>query len=276
MEIIILLISVSLLALTLTFLKKNRRLKILSLFVILFATGITLLFTTMDNVEVNGEEIISSFLAGNTLKIEKTDFSDIYEDEVEWDIYNPEMSELRLSGRSFSLKPSVECLWGKKSTGPMIFRAAEGDFYFSSLIRTRLFSDTLAFPRERAWQFGGIMLRDTTSEKNENNIYIAVGRKDTELHIEVKSTTNGVSSSENFKWPSGDAELMIQREAVVFGLYARPYGTKGPWTQVQTFYRPDLSNTLQAGLFVYSYSYGRNLNDFIAYFDDVNVRRENE
>jgi hypothetical protein len=223
-------------------------------------------------------EIVSAFLSGNTLNLEKLDsFTSADFRTGEWEVVNQDFSEMHLVGnRSFTIKPNAECFWGKQSTGPMIFTRTEGNFFFTSLIRTRKFSDTLNFPRDQARQFGGIMLRSASENTNENYIYIAVGHRDSDLYIEVKSTNDGISTSDIYKWPSGDAELMIRREAMVFGLYARPYGTKRDWMRVQTYYRPDLPKMLNAGLIAYSYSFGRDLNDFIAYFDDVNIRRENE
>jgi hypothetical protein len=271
MEIIILLISLTLLILIVTAHKRKRKLRIAAVIALMVVTLIALLFYSQSGSE--GSEIIASFITGSSEQLDKIKPS--AEDEPgEWKLYNHEKTDSRVGNNSFTIRPTVECIWGKQASGPMIYRDAEGNIYFSSLIRTRKFSDTLHFPRDRAWQFGGIMLRDPSSE--ENNIYIAVGSKDSELIIEVKSTINNISQSEGYKWPSGDAELMIQREAMVFGLYARPYGTKGPWTRIHTYYRPDFPEKLQAGLIAYSYSYGRNLNDFITYFDEVNIWRDHE
>jgi hypothetical protein len=276
MEIFILLISAGLIVLILTLFKFRRKLKITFLIFVVVAAAVILLLTTLSSGNLKGGELVSAFLAGSSISIE-SNVSEIpvEEMETEWNVYNHEMTDLRKESNSFSLRPDKETLWGKKSSGPMIYRNAEGNFFFSSLIRTRKYSDTLTHPTEKAWQLGGIILRDPADEE-ENNIFIAVGRKDADLYLEVKSTSNGKSVTNNYRWPSGDAELMIRRETSVFGLYARPYGTKGEWLRISTYYRPDLPNKLQAGVIAYSYSYGKNLNDFIAYFDEVNIRRENE
>jgi hypothetical protein len=277
MEIFILLLTIILLIIIFTLLRKKRRLKIIFILIIIAAGGITMILKNLYDGEIRGEELISSFLSGNNLESEQLKPIETPETEPPvWNTYNSEISEFRFGENSFSIKAAGESIWGKESTGPMIFRNAEGNFFLSTLVRTRPYSDTLNFSEDRAWQFGGIMLRNPDSLSGENYIYIAVGKRYNDLRLEVKSTTEGKSTSKTFKWPSGDAELMIQREAVVFGLYARPFGTKGEWTRVQTYYRPDLPNTLQAGIIIYSFSYGKKLNDFIAYFDDVNIRRENE
>jgi hypothetical protein len=277
MEIFILLLTFVLLIIVLTFLRKKRRLKIMFILIIITAAGIMMIISNFNDGEIRGAEIISSFLSGNNLELEQLKPAEEKAAELPvWNTFNSEISEFRTGNNSFSIRAVEECIWGRESTGPMIFRTAEGNFFLSSLVRTRPYSDTLNFYKERARQFGGIMLRNPDSLSGENNIYIAVGRKNDGLRLEVKSTIEGKSTSEIFRWPSGDAELMIQREAKVFGLYARPFGTKGVWTRVKTYYRPDLPNTLQAGIIIYSYSYGKNFNDFIAYFDDVNIRRGNE
>jgi len=278
MEILVLLASVTMLVLLLAAVKGYRGLKIILLFLSVISAAGWIFFNNSSD-DINGTEFISSFLSGLTFNEEKNEVLAVTPpDEVkpQWKVYNGHLADIRHEGNSFSFSPKEESIWWRRSKGLLVYRYAEGDFFFSSLVRTRKNSDTLKYPDD-AWQFGGIMLRDPSAEQSqESYILIAVGSMDSALMIEIKSTIQGVTTKSNFRWLSGDAELMIQREAGVFGMCVRPYGTAARWTRLTTYYRPDLPVKLQAGIMAYAFSYGRNVHDMTAYFDDVKIRRENE
>jgi hypothetical protein len=279
MEILLLVLGLlSVIVLLITSVRKYMGFKVVLLLLLMIFAGGVIFYNSMDKNDEGGTDIISSFLSGNSTPASKGSIlipSTEEEPAAEWKTLNTDMADVWHESDSFTLRPNTECIWWKKGKGPMVFKEARGDFYFSSGIRTRKKSDTLKFPDD-AWQLAGIIIRSPADESKENYVFISVGFRESYLQIEVKNTVDNETTSHNYEWPSGDAELMIQRESGVFGMHVRPYGTKAAWKRIQTIYRPDMPRNLQAGITAYSYSYGRNIHDFIAYFDDITIRKANE
>ena len=53
-------------------------------------------------------------------------------------------------------------------------------------------------------------------------------------------------------WGSAEAELRLCRFGQIFKLYKRHIGASEPWLLTETFDRPDLPDTLQVGVNIYT------------------------
>jgi regulation of enolase protein 1 (concanavalin A-like superfamily) len=189
---------------------------------------------------------------------------------ADWKIFNADMIDMKLSGSQLVLTPKIESVWWMKDNGPLIYKMAEGDFSFSTKVKTRKASDTTNYP-DKEWQFGGIMLRDSASEnteRGENYVFIVVGYRGSKLQVEVKSTQKNKSDVIGINWQTGDAEVRISRKGNLFYMMARKDPSE-EWQVMETYNRPDLPKQLQAGIIVYSYSYGRGVFDLTARFDEI-------
>lgn len=185
----------------------------------------------------------------------------------------PELVETRRQGDAIVMTPRRECLWWKNVRGPMLYHWLAGDGLIEAGVRARKRTDPAAAP-DREWQFGGVMLRNPTSDAwyaLENYVFCVVGHRGRSLQIEAKSTRNGISDVRAWDWPSGDAELKVERIGSRFEVFART-GATDAWRPMTSFERPDLPPTLQAGLITYAYSEGRGHHDLSVSFDHVAIR----
>lgn len=190
--------------------------------------------------------------------------------EPSWQMYNPTLVDINLNNGFLHIIPKTESVWYKEDEGFSIYKNINGNIALLTKVHTRKNSDTTKYP-DAQWQFGGIMLRNPTTEK-ENYVFLVIGHRGDELQVEVKSTTNDVSDVEGFDWPTGDAELMILRKGTLFSLYARNDSSE-QWQLKKEYDRPDLPQDLQASVVAYAYSYGRNIFDLLVKFDYVRFQK---
>lgn len=189
---------------------------------------------------------------------------------TDWIPYNSNMVNITISSGKLILTPNVESVWWLKERGPMIYKMINGDFSLSTKVQTRKASDTTQYP-DKEWQFGGVMLRDPTSEnpeRGENYVFIVIGYRGSLLEVEVKSTLSGNSDVTGISWPNGDAELRISRKGNLFYMMARKNSTQ-KWQVMKIYERPDLPDELQAAIIVYSFSNYKGIVDFVARFDEI-------
>jgi hypothetical protein len=185
-----------------------------------------------------------------------------------WHWMQPELVTVQQAEGVLTMTPVRESVWWRNERGPFLYRHLDGDGVVTGAVRVRKRTDPTAAP-DAEWQFGGIMMRDPRGDGRfslENYVFNVVGHRGKKLTVETKSTVNGVSDVSEFVWPTGDAELKIERRGATFTLAARA-NASAPWRTVITYERPDLPRVLQVGLISYAYSEGRGRHDMQVFFD---------
>lgn len=192
--------------------------------------------------------------------------------DTPWTWRNEGMLAHRIAGDSLVMEATTESLWWMNAQGPFLFAPIEGDLTMRAHVKVARRSAP-DLPPDREWQFAGIMLRHPGGDRRwtlENYVFIVIGHRGARLQVEFKSTRDAVSDVEAVDWPSGDAELMIERRGSAFTLLARAPGAD-EWSLRHRFERPDLPATLQAGLILYAFSEGRGVHDLRGTFSAVRL-----
>ena len=204
-------------------------------------------------------------------------FSDDFEDNTladDWDVFNePLFTYDEVDGR-FHMIPLERVTWYRANNGPFIYQLIEGDFMLTTRVQTRQTDQPDEFPNAEAqrYEYAGIMMRDPVSDSSglENYLFAVVGFHSRELAVETKSTLNDVSEPlQDKQWESGDAELRICRMGDAFYLFKRHLG-ETEWVLQQSFERPDIGPTVQAGLISYAQN---DAPDLDAAFEFVSFQR---
>ena len=198
-------------------------------------------------------------------------FAALIESNV-WQWYQPELVNWKLTGDKLDIQIVKENVWWRNWRGPMFYTYVKGDIDVCITVQTRKASSPEEYP-SKAYQFGGLILRDPLSEKfftSENYIFNVVGYRNSKLTIETKSTSGGWSDVEGHDWATGDAELRIVRKGTVFQLYARPIDEKN-WQLMKTYDRPDLPEIMQLGVIAYAYSEWSGYHDLKASFANLRL-----
>ncbi len=195
-----------------------------------------------------------------------------------WQWYQPELVSIEIADQQLQVETLVESVWYQNKRGPMLFRYLEGDGDITVNVKTRKASDLSSYP-DIEWQFGGIIFRNPSSDAwfaREDYVFNVIGHRKSGLQVELKSTKNGYSDVSAFDWPTGDAQLKIQRRGAQFNLFARPIPNSqegndngGEWQLMGEYTREDFPSVLQVGLIVYSYSAGRQVFDLNVQFDQL-------
>ena len=86
----------------------------------------------------------------------------------------------------------------------------------------------------------------------ENYVFIVVGDDGDGLSIETKNTIDSLSKYNGPSWDAAEAELRLCRVGQTFNLYKRHVNSTENWISAASFERPDLPQTLQVGLNIYS------------------------
>lgn len=165
-----------------------------------------------------------------------------------WRQLRPEVMDVEVADGALTVTLNQRALWYNESQGPAIYQTVRGDFRISAAVRTRR-RDQVS-PPDRPVELAGLMARDGESAQ-ENYVFLVVGFDVDDLSVETKSTVDDVSDFIGPPWPSADAELRICRLGADFHLYQRPLGG-ADWALARTYARPDLPETLQVGLVVYT------------------------
>lgn len=136
--------------------------------------------------------------------------------------------------------------------GVLFYQPVTGNFKITATVFTSKSSDPTQPPGgDGTVQLGGIMARHGDS-RQENYVFVVVGSDSGGLVVETKTTQGGVSEWEGVDWPAAAAALRLCRVDETFNLYKRPVGTAEEWVLAAAFARPDLPDTLQVGVNIYS------------------------
>jgi len=190
-----------------------------------------------------------------------------------WRWLHGELADARTGPEGLTLTPNAESVWWLNRRGPMLYQRVQGDVSVRATVRTRKRSDP-SRPPDMEWQFAGLILRSHRGSAvpgREDYVFNVVGFRGASLQVETKSTTRGRSQVDAFDWPSGDADLRIDRRGSRFSLFVRA-DAHADWRHLIDHDRPDLPAELQLGLIVYAYSEGRGRHDVQGRFEALELR----
>ncbi|MCZ8341516.1 MAG: hypothetical protein O9301_00650 [Leptospira sp.] len=199
-----------------------------------------------------------------------------------WNIYNNQTTNLSnpttiaITNGNLQLTPQSQTLWFNAiQTGAMVSKTISGNFVASTSVQVRRRTNANLAPNQTV-ELAGLMVRNRDTSL-ENYVFIVLGFDENDLSVEVKTTTNDVSSYVGPSRSSSDGELRICRIGDNFYLYLK--GTDGTWiaqnhptTNNPVFVRSDLPNSLEVGLNIYA---NQGTPDVIARFDYIRFFRPN-
>lgn len=199
-----------------------------------------------------------------------------------WNIYNNQTASLTnpttisIINGSLQLTPQSQTLWFNAiQTGAMVSKTISGNFVASTSVQVRRRTNANLAPNQTV-ELAGLMVRNRDTSL-ENYVFIVLGFDENDLSVEVKTTTNDVSSYVGPSRSSSDGELRICRIGENFYLYLK--GNDGVWiaqnhptTGNPVFIRSDLPNSLEVGLTVYA---NQGTPDVSARFDYIRFFRPN-
>lgn len=162
--------------------------------------------------------------------------------------------------------------WYRDGRGPFLFKTITGNFIATTMVVARNRNQP-SQPPNASFNAGGILARDPASQRGrENWVVVNVGRENGRLGTEVKTTVNSNSQL----WTRdgvATGEVRMVRLGAQFHLLKRLQGEQ-QWTELTTFNRPDLPETLQVGLMCNGWT---NNPDLLVFFDYIRFDRpENE
>ncbi len=218
---------------------------------------------------------------GALIEVQNTKLSDEFNDPKslsQWErFYQTEqwpdmMKRIEIKDGMLIMEPNT-CGWYADYHAPFIFKEVTGNF--TAITRLKVSGLTSAVPKT-TWSLSGIMIRaprnitsKTWSANGENWMFLTTGFAD-DLKQPVFETKTTVNSKSKLKLHPNKLDwvsLKIDRKGGVFTLFYR-YDEQDEWTQIETFVRNDLPQTLQVGLNAYTdfYSAGKELmSDYFKY-----------
>lgn len=170
----------------------------------------------------------------------------------DWSVLDAPAVEIAAEDGALILMLKHRALWFMNQRGVLAYKAVEGDFKITAEVYTAKSSDPGQPPGGNGTvQLGGLMARNGTGGQ-ENYVFIVVGDDGNGLSVETKNTTDSFSEYAGPEWDTSAAILQICRVGQTFNLYKRHVDRDEPWILAAAFERPDLPESLQVGLNVYS------------------------
>lgn len=149
-----------------------------------------------------------------------------------------------IDGGLLRLLPNSGAWWAGYHGG-FLYKEVTGDFVITT--RLKVTSRSGDEPSQ-IWTISGLLIR---ALRSDNWLYLMTGRgPGTSRVIDAKSTIDGRNVWDIVPAQPGWYELRIARFGPYFIEFTRPEG--GAWTERKRIFRPDLPNTLQAGINVTS------------------------
>jgi hypothetical protein len=169
-----------------------------------------------------------------------------------WSVLNPQAVEIKSEDGGLVMTLKQRALWFMERRGVLMYKPVDGNFKITAEVYTAKSSDPSQPPGgDSTVQLGGLMARNGNSGQ-ENYVFIVAGNDGDGLSIETKNTIESFSKYSGPVWDSAEAELRLCRFGATFNLYKRHVGSNEAWTPAATFDRPDLPQTLQVGLNIYT------------------------
>lgn len=182
----------------------------------------------------------------------------------DWSVNNPSAVEVQAEGEALILILRRRVLWFMDRQGVLAYTPVEGDFRITADLYTTKRSDPSQTPGgDGTVQLGGLMARNATGSQ-ENYVFIVIGDDGNGLSVETKNTIDDFSEYDGPSWDSPNASLRLCRAGRTFHLYKRHIDSNEPWILAASFERPDLPESLQVGVNIYTNS-----------TPDIQIRYEN-
>lgn len=169
-----------------------------------------------------------------------------------WRIDRPSLLRAGVEAGALVLEASGYSLWYQGNRGPCLSKLVTGDFAVTARVAARSTAHP-ANPPSKPIHLAGLMARNPASEESgvEDYVFVVVGFDENDLSVETKTTRASGSNYVGPPWPSGDAELRLERRGAQFSLWKRPFDG-GEWIEAAVYSRPDLPGTLAVGPFLYA------------------------
>ncbi len=169
-----------------------------------------------------------------------------------WSVLNAPALEIQAEDGALLLTLKRRALWFMDRQGVLAYTLVEGDFKITADLYAMKRSDPSQAPGgDGTVQLGGVMARDGTGGQ-ENYVFIVVGDDGNGLSVETKNTVNDFSEYQGPPWNAASASLRLCRAGQTFKLYKRHTGSEEPWIPAASFERPDLPESLQVGVNIYT------------------------
>ena len=169
-----------------------------------------------------------------------------------WSVFNPQAVEIKSENDTLTMKLIHRALWFMEQRGVLMYQEVDGNFRITAEVHTSKSSDVTQPPGGNGTvQLGGLMARNGGAGR-ENYVFIVAGDDGDGLSIETKNTIDGLSKFNGPSWDSSEAVLRLCRVGQTFKLYKRHVNSTEAWISAASFDRPDLPQTLQVGLNIYS------------------------
>jgi hypothetical protein len=160
--------------------------------------------------------------------------------------------EIHSQDGALTMTLKQKALWFMERRGVLLYKQVEGNFRVTADVHTAKRSEPSRPPGgDGSVQLGGLMARDGSGGQ-ENYVFIVAGDDGDGLSIETKNTLESFSKYSGPAWDSPEAGLRLCRLGSIFNLYKRHVGGNAAWTLAASFDRPDLPQTLQVGLNIYT------------------------
>jgi hypothetical protein len=169
-----------------------------------------------------------------------------------WLVLNPQAVEIKSDHGTLTMTLLHRALWFMEQRGVLLYQSVDGNFKITAYVHTAKSSDPTQPPGGNgSVQLGGLMVRNGQGGR-ENYVFIVVGDDGDGLSIETKNTVDSFSKYTGPAWDAAEAELRLCRVDQQIKLYKRHVGSSENWISAAYFDRPDLPQTLQVGLNIYS------------------------
>lgn len=169
-----------------------------------------------------------------------------------WSVINPRAVEIAVVDESLVLTLKSRVLWFMGQRGVLFHQDVSGNFKITADVYTSKASDSTRPPGgDGSVQLSGLMARDGSGGL-ENYVFVVVGDDGNGLSVETKNTVDGISAYNGPSWNSAAAELRLCRFEATLHLYKRAVASQDAWILADTFDRPDLPDTLQVGVNIYT------------------------
>ena len=182
----------------------------------------------------------------------------------DWAVFNAPAVEIQAEEGALLLTLKRRALWFMDRQGVLAYTLVEGDFKITADLYAMKRSDPSQAPGgDGTVQLGGVMARDGTGGQ-ENYVFIVLGDDGNGLSVETKNTVDDFSEYQGPPWNAASAGLRLCRMGQTFKLYKRHTESEEPWIPAASFERPDLPESLQVGVNIYTNS-----------TPDIQIRYEN-
>jgi hypothetical protein len=170
----------------------------------------------------------------------------------DWAVFNEPAVDIETQDGTLLLTLNRRALWYMDQRGVLAYKDVEGDFKITADVYTMKRTDPSQAPGgDGSVQLGGLMARNGSGGQ-ENYVFIVVGSTANALAVETKNTIDDFSEYDGPDWDTASASLRLCRFGETFHVYKRHIGAEEPWMLADTFERPDLPESLQVGINIYT------------------------